>query len=86
MACKLSEYEGSRDPKVNMNWIIETNRVFKASSCRDDHNVIYASKLLEGQALISLERVLRALGDVVEENMSWEEFFQACQGKVLCSS
>lgn len=59
-----------------MKWIIKTNRVLRASGCRNDQKVIYVSQVLKVQALIWWERVCQTLGDDVEANMSLEEFIK----------
>ena len=50
--CKPSEYRGSPDPNITLNWLREMMKALDACNCENELKVKYASRMLKGDAMV----------------------------------
>ena len=49
--CKPTEFKGSSDLVVSIRWLQEIEVVFESCECPDGKKVIFATRMLKGDAL-----------------------------------
>ena len=72
--CKPIEFKGSSDPVVSIRWLREMEVVFESCDCPESKKVLFASRMLKGDALDWWDTRREALGVEFVANMTWESF------------
>ncbi|KAI3763911.1 hypothetical protein L2E82_13911 [Cichorium intybus] len=74
LTCKPPSFEGEIDPIIASRWVTEIEETFDTSKCADEDQVIYAARMLKGEALYwwQMEKVTRGADQA--RRMTWDEF------------
>ncbi|KAJ9548050.1 hypothetical protein OSB04_020593 [Centaurea solstitialis] len=70
----VTEFFGKVDPLEALEWIRNTEKVFRITRVLDDDKVNYATALFKSRALTWWNATFAALGETEKESMSWESF------------
>ena len=69
-----TEYTGQSDPVLAMQWIQNTEKVFRITRIPNHDKVIYASAMFIDRALVWWDNTFASLDPSTQEKMTWEEF------------
>ncbi|KAJ9542499.1 hypothetical protein OSB04_029005 [Centaurea solstitialis] len=69
-----TEYTGQSDPVLAMQWVQNTEKVFRTIRVSDEDKVRYASAMLTNRALVWWDNTYESLDSNTRENMLWDEF------------
>ncbi|KAJ9548358.1 hypothetical protein OSB04_020901 [Centaurea solstitialis] len=69
-----TEYTGQSDPVLAMQWVQNTEKVFRTIRVSDEDKVRYASAMLTDRALVWWDNTYESLDSNTRENMLWDEF------------
>ncbi|KAJ9547558.1 hypothetical protein OSB04_020101 [Centaurea solstitialis] len=69
-----TEYTGQSDPILAMQWVQNTEKVFRTIRVSDEDKVRYASAMLTDRALVWWDNTYESLDSNTRENMLWDEF------------
>ncbi|KAJ9537587.1 hypothetical protein OSB04_030320 [Centaurea solstitialis] len=70
----VTEFFGKVDPLEALEWIRNTEKVFRITRVLDDDKVNFATALFKSRALTWWNATFAALGETEKESMSWESF------------
>lgn len=83
-SCNPSEFEGSTNPTVTLNWLRDVERKFEVCQCEEELKVTYAAQLLKGQAMVWWDSITAHLTPQQRSSISWTDFHnEVC--KQFCS-
>ncbi|XP_024965905.1 uncharacterized protein LOC112506107 [Cynara cardunculus var. scolymus] len=69
-----TKYTGQSYPVLAMQWIQNTEKVFRITRVLDDDKVKYASAMFIDRALVWWDNTFESLDPITQENMTWIEF------------
>ncbi|KAJ9557278.1 hypothetical protein OSB04_011892 [Centaurea solstitialis] len=69
-----TEYTGQSDPVLAMQWVQNTEKVFRTIRVHDEDKLRYASAMLTDRALVWWDNTYESLDSNTRENMLWDEF------------
>ncbi|KAJ9557277.1 hypothetical protein OSB04_011891 [Centaurea solstitialis] len=69
-----TEYTGQSDPVLAMQWVQNTEKVFRTIRIHDEDKLRYASAMLTDRALVWWDNTYESLDSNTRENMLWDEF------------
>ncbi|KAI3523204.1 hypothetical protein L1887_01262 [Cichorium endivia] len=75
-SCKPPTYNGTLDPVVLHNWVIEIEMAFYACQCGDDQRVNFAITTLKETALEWWLETKEMMGMHVLESLTWDVFLE----------
>ena len=72
--CKPSEYKGSSDPNVTLNWLCEMIKALDAYNCENELKVKYATRMLKGDAMVWWDSITGHFTEQQQESITWSQF------------
>ncbi|KAJ9553074.1 hypothetical protein OSB04_017119 [Centaurea solstitialis] len=69
-----TEFNGLSDPVIVVQWIQNTEKVFRISRVLNEDKVNYASAMLTDRALTWWDATFESLTENERESLSWESF------------
>ncbi|KAJ0797810.1 putative retrotransposon gag domain-containing protein [Helianthus annuus] len=81
LACKPTEFAGSKGATTALRWLEKTEVVLKISKCAEEDKVMYASNLLKEEALEWWNTIFQAKGSDMTYAMNWEKFKEIAERK-----
>lgn len=73
--CKPPDYSGSPNPTITLNWLWEVDRALDACQCEPELRVIYASRLLKGDAMVWWDSLISNVPKEQVNAVPWEQFY-----------
>lgn len=69
-----TEFSGKVDPMEALEWILNTEKVFRITRVLDDDKVNYATAMFKSRALTWWNATFATLDETKKESTSWESF------------
>ncbi|KAI3707651.1 hypothetical protein L6452_26278 [Arctium lappa] len=74
LGCRPTEFKGTDDPLVCMNWVREMEQAFRSSECGESQKAIFGSQMLRGTALSWWNVYSSSVEATVLAKLSWSTF------------
>ena len=74
VACKPSEFDGSKGPISVVRWLNETEGVLSICECAEENKVKYSAQLFKGAALEWWNSLIETRGRIVMNSIPWSSF------------